>query len=350
MSETLGQQALDQHLDRVSTAQEKALQDVENTLHTITAPETALPAIRLSLYNFFIANPDEQAERYNELLNIEIKKLSSLSIKEDEFKKNKKIPPIGVEVEFPSDWLDKSSIDYSELNKMGVNNGPESNHYIELWEVRTSPTFNASTQSKIFEELKQCNLIKDDEHLSMHINLGIPKEINEEKDSHIYETSSTATFINTSTLAFVTADRLINRKSINTYIVNDSSVESVGRKNKFRLELRTHELNDGTAYRAMSNIQLVSVCYFEYIKSITTDKIDEKLINCWQKLNSEFAEIIARYKLPEDELYTLNSDYKELIKILWDRPDIQKEIRFVYSECAREVKDILFPDQDSELE
>ncbi len=339
-------------LDKPSlTKEEQALLEMEMILASMNVPETFLPASRISLFNFLIVNPYNTSEEFKERLDRELKKLYKYANKEILYSQNKKIPPIGIELEIPSECLSDSTIDVNKLGDLGIPNGPEANHYAELWEIRNSPTFSASTQSKILEELRKTNLVGSEENLSMHINLGIPADIDKKNGNNIYKTTSTSTFIDASTLAFVSPERLSNRKSLGVYTVKNTSIENISdRKNQFRLELRTHEFNDYTAYRAMNDIQLVSVCYFEYIRSITDNNVNEKLITCWQKLNTEFKEIVDRYRLPNDELGAFDTDYKKLKKILWDKPDIQKEVRFVYSECAREVKAILFPNQDFDAE
>ncbi len=336
-------------LDKPSSAKEKALQEVEKTLPAISAPETALPAIKFALFNFFIVNPDVNAENYSELLGREITKLSALAAKEEKYKNNDKIPPIGIELEFPIEGLDDSNIDIDKLHQIGINNGPEANHS-DLWELRSSPSFSATTQSRIIEEARKSNIIGSKENLSLHINLGVPNDIEEKTRDTIYSTSSTNAFVNSGTLAFTTVARLESRKTQGVYTVKDTSIENVGRNNTFRLELRTHEFEDYKTYRAMNEVQLVAAAYFEYIRNFNQKNTNHKLIEAWNKLNRSYKDICEKNKLPNDELDAFDTDYKATIEILKKHPEIQSEMRLIYSECAREVKEVLFPNQDLELE
>lgn len=340
MSNESAHESISSQPDQIITEEENIFREVERILPSIVAPETALPAIRFALFNFLIVNQDKSAEEYGKLLDREIAKLSALGAKEEKYKSNDKIPSVGIELEFPDEGLNDSNIDIDKLEDLGIHSGPETNHP-ELWELRTSPSFSTSTQSKIIEEARKSNIIGAEENLSLHVNLGVPVDINERKQDVIYSTSSTDVFVNSATLAFTSVERLEKRKTLGVYTVKNTSIENVGTNNVFRLELRTHEFNDSLVYRALSEIQLVAASYFEYIRSLNKKEYQKELTEVWYDLCQKYKDVCNKYRLPSEELTAFDTDYKNTIKVLSAHPEIRSEMRSIYTESSTKIKKIL---------
>lgn len=324
---------------------EQAMAEVEKTVPAISTPDTALPAIKFSLFNFFRANPNYSTDD----LDREIAKMSALGAREEIYKCSHKVPTVGTEVEFPTSWLKTGDIKI--LNELGVRNEPELSTLSDklLWEVNQGYSYSASVQARVLQELGNAKIIHPNEHLSLHINLGTPdylKDSDKVRDDH----SEVYFFINSSTIAFTTTERMEKRKRYGTYTLSNEDVKESDRGSKFRFEIKSHELNDKGAYRAISDIQMLAAGFFTSLKKehgLNFDEMDQRINNVWEDFKIEFIEILMLSKMPKLKEIGKFMVFKDMYEsanfnFLKNNPEVRETARLVFSKHARQVKDILF--------
>ncbi len=339
-------------IERPLSAEEKALKEVEKTMPAIVAPETALPAIRFALFNFFIANPDQTREGFNKDLDREISKLSALGAKEEKYKNNDKIPTVGTEVEFPIEWMDEA-LDPNILTKMGVKNEKEPT-YDHLYEVNPSWSYSTAVQSRIIQELRNSKIIKDEENrsLSLHLSFGAPTFIKDK--TNFFDPKNMADFfVNISTIAYSSERRINSRKSTGTFLLREHRLDKNDKTGSFRFEIKTLGFDDATAFRSIEEMQMLCSAYFANLKNNLTpqdcDKIDIKLASLWNLFVDNFENFIQNKNF-DDVALNACANYGQSTKIVKNHPEIIPEARLIFATYAKEVKRILFPTLNPELE
>lgn len=241
-------------------------------VETFTTSAPLQTALKLHWYNFFTRNPnpseaalDQQGNATLHLTQIESQRQRSALV------------PIGTELE--GKFSEESR---ATLKALGIpckeQLSPEGKH-INLWEIASLPSYAAETQNVILQQLVQAGIAPripglgaheltdgTEKRLSLHINLGIPADINSMRLRTIY--SPAVELLNdVLTLGYTSADRIAQRKTQESWDIKTASqVPGKTGLSPFRLELRAGELTDHLTYDMLYAVQRLATCMFQDIR------------------------------------------------------------------------------------
>ncbi len=256
---------------------EKNIEKVDElTLKEEVAP-TALPAIRLHMFNFLQKKPESSETELEEEFD-RMKKLSDLEKKCAE--KRNPLPTIGIEIEIPGYILTGQKL--SILRSFSIPNHEEA--LDNLWEVNPDYSYSATTQSRIIQELghlgaipidKGTKKVDSNEQLSMHVNFGMPEGITEKMLEKTKYKERIKVLNDLIIYAFTSPERLLARKTTRSLeIKNDALASEKGPKTQrnsrlsgnARLELRAGEFRDQSSFRMLTESQRLMAMLISYIK------------------------------------------------------------------------------------
>lgn len=298
---------------------------------------TAIPAINLHLFNFFKDHPEPSEKEFNK----EINKCRRWSEREKEFsREGNPLPTIGIEIEILKRNLTPDKV--AALNELNIPNGEEANSN-KIWEVRPEFSYSPWIQSRIIQELAKMGAlplektgesrhkrIPKERILSLHINLGWPKEITY-KEIHCPIIEILSDILN---YAFTSTKRIRQRK------VDPWNLKKGKRSRKdegfSRLELKAPEFRDYPSYRMLAETQKLGVMLFSYIKkaeNLPLSPAEKKLVDLWASFNSEVSEKFKEYGI---EPGALNDKPEEAIRVL-ENSGLKQESREISSRYARKV-------------
>ncbi len=304
---------------------------------------TAIPAIKLHLYNFFANHADMDEEE----LQKEINKCKRWSEMEKEYgEKNNPLPTIGIEIEILKENLTPDKV--AVLRDLGIPNHEEFNSS-RIWEVNPDFSYSPWLQSRVIQELAAMEVLPLQEAigsrygrvpaqriLSLHINLGWPRVI-------IYKIShcnNIETLSDTLNYAFTSTKRIRQLKVL-PYNLKKSKKSSSGKNNEvfFRLELKAPEFRDYPSYRMLAEAQRIGAMLFSYIKkmeNLPLSPVEKKLADLWFNFNGE----VSEFKEYGIEPGALNDKPEEAIKILANS-DLKQKSREIFGRYARRAGEIL---------
>ncbi len=301
---------------------------------------TAIPVIKLHLYNFFANHADMDEEELQKEIN-KCKRWSEMEKEHGE--ENNPLPTIGIEIEILKENLTPDKV--AVLRELGIPNHEEFNSS-SIWEV--NPDFSSSPwlQGRVIQELAAMGVLPLQEAigsrygrvpaqriLSLHINLGWPRVITY-KISHC---NNIETLSDTLNYAFTSTKR-IRQLKVFPYNLKQSKKSSSGKNNEvfFRLELKAPEFRNYPSYRMLAETQKLSAMLFSYIKkaeNLPLSQTEKKLADLWFNFNGEVSEQFKEYGIEPGEL---NEKPEEAIRVL-ETTDLKQKSREISSRYARRV-------------
>ena len=325
---------------------------------------TALPAIKLYLYNFIAKNPKATEKESEKAFT----KINLLSEKENKYSQESNfLPTIGIEIEVPRTNLtpEKREILYG----LNVPNDSEGSN---LWEVNPHFSYSPWVQAQIIQELAEMDAlplekIEGNPHkkipsytpLSLHVSFGMPKEIiNKILVQNTYEVSL---LNDTLIYAFTSPNRIDNRKTTDSSYFKDDAQPSKKNEDKnytnkkssdmysdnsevlLRLELRAFEFKDYPTYRMLAESQRLMAMLISYLKTyVDHNKIDSKeleLAMLWKKFENEIKNLFDQFKLSPEMIDHHHGKIKvmEILKTT----DLKDRCRNTVTKYSKEVSKII---------
>lgn len=351
-------------VDRVSSQQEKfwntddSLIRVEQTLDSVDnfnlqkrMEETVVPVGNLCLFNFLVQNPDASDQEINQ----ELKKIERLSTLENKLKNPKNpLPTIGIEIEVPDEGF--SDEKKSLLTSLDIPHQKETQgRRVPLWEVNPSFSYSAQVQARMLQELTDFGIIpltseskiNSSEPLSLHINIGVPFEIEVAlRFDHREEVEKLNDVL---LYAFSSPRRLSLKKTGDVFIFTGAGVKSsfknngaaqVPFKKPKRLELRAGEFSDYPTYRQLIETQRLAamlLAFGKYQSKMPLTFIEAHLVDLW----NEFSDEVTQHLVSED-LKVNHAEYnmEDVIQKL-ESSDIKQWARTIATEYSHKVSLLL---------
>lgn len=303
-------------------------------------------ALTLALYNDSLSS-----EGYNKDKSILLKRLTNL-VKEEIVSSDltNPLPTIGIEIETPRKVVRKEKFyEYAEFfDEIGMprNKINRITFGEDCWEFSPSPSYCASTQSRIIAELikgrfipsllfsKDGNDVRellDDRLVSLHINLGIP-----ENTKMQYLLDKGAGFPAILSLAFSSPERLRNRNSRAFWDLKPSEETEKGKGGDLgRLEIKAVELRTENQYRLIKEAQLLGAAFFAFLIDKQTP-----LGKIWSDLITEVTPVFKQFGVSYWESLPVD---KETAYLIMRDTDLNKRLRHVVDRKAIEISQLLSP-------
>lgn len=328
------------------------------TAQTEPIEPTAMPAIKLYMYNFMAKHPEAKEVELKKAFS-KVNRLSELESKYGH--ESNILPTIGIEIETP-----KVNLTYDRiriLKRLDIPNYEESADY--LWEVNPDFSYSPQVQARIIQELARMGAlpleeeplssrkkIPKSEFLSLHVNFGMPRDLNYEKvrdhKVKIREVNDILTY------AFSSTDRLKNRKTSTSLKIQtgvqkskkNSLEKPEGRDRDYhdpiRLELRAGEFRDYPTYRMLSEAQKLVALLIAHIQeeeniAILSPRADD-LLNLWEKFEKEVQDLRENFNLSQNMIDSYKLD--DIVKIL-EETDLREKCRKIITKYSKEVAKIL---------
>ena len=309
---------------------------------------TAQPAIEFHMANFLSLHPDAKDEE----IERELLKVHGLSDLEEEAKDKKALPTIGIEIEIPEQYVfeEKKYL----LTSLGIKH--ESVNDASLYEVNPSFSYSPWVSARILQELATSEMlpVKTSEDgkekmiepgsLSLHINFGIPPEV------VFYDvnrgTDDTKRIVDLLTYAFVSGERIQNRKTNKShYIKYDASLSDKNSKNgnimpenpdTIRFEVRTTEFKDYTTFRLLAESQAIVALHIADLKreqGVEITRLENHLANIYMDFKVEYEKLFKKHKV-ETQVYDW-SKYKA--EVIMSEKEFIAVCRDIISKYGREA-------------
>lgn len=255
-------------------------------------------------------------------------KINNMAEVERECENNPLLPTIGIEIECEKDMLTPEKV--AALNALMIPNYEEGH----LWEVNPNFSYSALVQSRYLQELVKMGavltekkedgkaFIPSDHLLSLHINLGVPAQMEYKGEDKYRYKKSIYLFNDALNYAFTSSQRMQGRKTAISVDFPDAieskkskyqKEQSAGKnqrkekKRKYdnsyefvRMELRAFEFRDYKTYLMLESAQRLGAGLFSHIRSTNKEKLDEqekKLARLWKLFEKDFLEIIRKKKI-----------------------------------------------------
>lgn len=318
---------------------------------------TAVPAIKLHLYNFFKQHPEASE---NELAR-EINRCKRWSELEREYSEEENVlPTIGIEIEILKENLTPDKV--AVLDELGIPNYEEPGS-ARIWEVNPDFSYSPWMQGRIIQELAAMGALPleesvDGRHrrvppqriLSLHINLGLPAGItNNIMQHHRHDIETLSDTLN---YAFTSPGRLMRRLVAAHYPLRPGMkskkflkmvpAEISGDNDEpFRLELKAPEFRDYPSYRMLAETQRVSTVLFSHIKEtegLPLNAVEQKLAGLWHDFSGEVERQRSEYGLVSN---AIGNDNRSQVEVVLNNSDLRKTSREIFSRYAREVEKII---------
>jgi hypothetical protein len=343
--------------DRQEELSEKNNEKVEladKIVRSLNLREAIIPMAKFYIFNQLQKNASQ--ENLDRSVNM-IKKMSEI---EEKYENIEALPTIGIEIECHEDMFGNQ--DVSSLKALGVRNYAEQ---ACLREINPIYSYSALAQSRYLQEIIKAGFIRldsrknipDNHRLSLHINLGIPKEVVDKKyfNEKIYILNDALNY------AFTSSNRLKFRKSYNSIDIKEGESsnkmkhpdetnlnkkkkrrENGGAPNKFlRLELRASEFKDYRTYLMLEGAQRFGAMFFSSVKSRENEKMNQNeivLAKLWKAFEREYVDVMRRYNIRI--LNAMDKDAYQAISLA-DNVNLKKECRKLIYKYSRMVGDLL---------
>ena len=315
-------------------------------------------AYALSLYNFENNVPTAQKDMFKLSL---IDRLDGLARTELHTANPDNIfPTVGFEVETPlkpfcnrREIFGNSYRPFFDSIGMPRNMVNSDNHIssdaVEYWEFAPKPSFSANVQQRILSELIQGGFIPHlafsqdpkgiqqhlDEHLvSLHINIGIPSDIDMTCGLPRRQAEVLGTAL---AIAYTSPLRIEQRKQKQTQFAQiKSGVPTLKSRDvtaqQYRVELKAMEARTPLTYRALSNAQLLFAALF----SALSMEPDSELSYLSRQTIKGVQEISGYHFFYPNDVDPSGNNYE--VARLTARGDTAHEMRAFLEEQAKEVK------------
>lgn len=333
--------------------------------------ETALPALRLHLFNYLLKHKDaDDAD-----LEKEFTRINRLSSLEREFaSEGNPLPTIGIEIELPKTQLTPEIV--KVLNTLEIQNEDAIDRAGLLWEVNPSFSYSPSVQSRVLEELAVIGAVPlatdaeggtsrvpKEEAFSLHVNFGIPPSID---GAMLMSEEATFFLLNDClTYAFASSERLLLRKTSTSIHLAKSAEKSKKIKNKEkempgeedggyysqtasglrRVELRAMEFRDYPTFRMLSESQKLMAMLFghlEHKQGIKQTPSEKAIAKLWSAFATEVSEYFSRRGL---KMKMIDGDLgKQYVARMLEESDLKEWCRSIIQRYAAEVTVLLKPE------
>lgn len=320
---------------------------------------TAVPAIKLHLYNFLKQHPDASENELTREIN-GCKRWSELEKEYSE--EGNPLPTIGIEIEILKENLTSDKV--AALDELGIPNYEEPVS-TRIWEVNSDFSYSAWMQSRIIQELAAMGALPleesaDSRHrrvppqriLSLHINLGLPAGItNNIMQRHRPDIEMLSDTLN---YAFTSLRRLMRRPVAAYYPLQLGKKSKKFRKmvsaeisedndEHFRLELKAPEFRNYPSYRMLAETQRVGAMLFSYIKEtegLSLNTTEQRLAILWHDFSGEVAWQRSEYGLPSNAIDKDDRSRTEVVLNIANS-DLRKTSREIFSRYAKKVGEII---------
>ncbi|MEI8337781.1 MAG: hypothetical protein WCF92_01385 [bacterium] len=316
--------------EKVAVA-EKKLEEFDEFFKSV--PSTALPAIKLHLFNFFLTNSEASLSDIDQ----EFEKMKILEKKEKEAKGIRDVlPTIGIELEVPNISAPQNLRDV--CSHINLRSGNDTNG---IYEFRPDFSYDAAVQARMLHDIEKLIRLPEmkresdmAEYAPVHVNLGVPKELKENED--LKKESDYLTRL--VTLAFVSEERIGGGKWLPANDFHNLRREEMDKYAAVRLEIRTPSFENKSIYKMLFEIQTLSAAMFSFLKEQSRHRIKNMkkqvlLATLWDEFRTDFSEFSERHDLP-----------KSVVLFSWtkqEKPEIEKEARDIFDRYAREAGQII---------
>lgn len=318
-------------------------------------------ALALASYNFSVVNNPSYFVLRRFILQTQLK---LLPLEQKLWDSQSPLPTIGIEVESPrkpfnlrrlenyleySNFFDLIGMPRNKVN--GASYTAESPPGYEIfWEFSPPPSYSAVVQKRILFELingrfipslkdsKRTEDIKeflDEKLVSLHINLGIPDWLRQTQDTSGAERSQDIELLAASfAFGFTSASRLLHRNQ-STVSGSKSAIPTNKDQNLGgrRVEIKAFEVRDGSVYRLIEEIQLLSASAFSFL-----GKGDQALSQTWVSTKDDLLLIFEKFNI-EPGVLSDKARSSELV----GKTEIAALVRKVITKKALLIRQLLNP-------
>ncbi|KKS92797.1 MAG: hypothetical protein UV68_C0035G0007 [Candidatus Collierbacteria bacterium GW2011_GWC2_43_12] len=306
--------------------------------------ETTREALLMYAFNFLRSHPKMSGQERKRL----VRRLKILSKEEEKYRSAEvPLPTVGLELEIP--LVPDREIYQEIIEALQIKTYDEQE---DLWEVINAFSYSSGLQMRVLEELIKMrampiadpeirNIFYKEMMLSLHINLGVPKDIEGvigEFDEEI------DILVDGLVYGFVSPLRLRHRKTRNDGIswdIKDHEVQKSEKSGKKRLEIKVTEFSDATSYRMIDEAQILAGAMFAYIKNqlgLPVSSIEKEMAGEWACHRLCITKILNSHRLMP-KLYNCHPESAvEAAKNL----KLRKEMRKAVDGCSAVIKKIVF--------
>ncbi|OGD73604.1 hypothetical protein A3K29_05805 [Candidatus Collierbacteria bacterium RIFOXYB2_FULL_46_14] len=226
------------------------------------------------------------------------------------------------------------------------------NEQDDLLEVNHGYSYSPSTQSRLLEELTKLGAIDLEENengsliispenvLSLHLNFGIPQEI----ETVIESTGGTDidVLVDGLVYAFVSPHRLRVRKSSGfSYSIKTTNVSRTEKSGGRRLEIKITEFKNFPTFRLNQESQELVGAMFADMKRANGVELSEKevvMADLWQEFKKEVVDLRLKYDIPA----ALYNKSKEKAAKVAENENLRNDMRQVVDTYSRKIREIVF--------
>ncbi len=309
---------------------------------------TAREAMYMYTFNFLRNHPDLTSGERETLLQ----RLKKISDKEKLYKDpSVPLPTMGNELEIPRfvDALDKRIID-----GFGLSNYRDGDWH-QLFEINKGYSYSPDVQSRVLEELFKLRVLPitqverygqkiweldKDEMLSLHLNFGVPKEI--EGVLEEYYKGDINNLVDALVFAFVSPNRIKKRKtrgvSWNLKTNNVGTNERTGTK---RLEIKVTEFADFPTFRMNKEAQELVGAMFAHVKmkqGIQITRVEEEMGILWEMFRGDLENVKREFQIPT-AIY--NDDRNRAVELA-KNPHLRSRMRKLVDTYSQVVRETIF--------
>jgi len=355
----------------LSKEQVVALSSMEKVVERIADIEpTALPVIKLSLFNFFNSHKTFTQEQLDQAINhaMRFSKMEKECSKEGNI-----LPTIGIEIEVSDEILTRDRI--RVLDACGIPNEAESQtdaYAKPLWEMMAPPSYSSWTQGQYLQGLADLGgipidpatgRVPEDEMLSLHLNFGIPEEI---RGSDVYNFANVVSLTNNLIgFAYASPERIRGRKTYDAMHLKSDAKGTKKNKNEsdndhgrvpLRVELRLGEFRDMPTYRMLTEVQRIMAMLFSSLKSRRKGTVltepERQLSVLFNQFQQKVTDIIEPevMKVGHPDYMKIFDQDKELSASIIENTDIQPKARKLIYEYSHLIAKVLGEGDTGETE
>lgn len=324
------------------------MDETEKIIESLAGLEdTAREACLLYTYNFLRKYP----ELTNEGRKFLIEKLTRLNKQEKLYMQNDvPLPPLGIEVEIPE--TSNRQMNEFVLQCFGVS------HYDEgdLLEINKAYSYSGEIQSRVLEEVAKMGAIPlvpgekglgdipREVPLSLHMNFGLPSELDNNDDLEDDYLEDFQALVNWVTYAFTSPDRISKRKTRSSWYMRPGKTEASNKSGKQRLEIRVSEFKDFSSFRMIDEAQKLTGALFSYLKKMNGHKLSHKesrMSELWINFKRKVNQTMNNYSV-RSMLFDRDSD--EAAEIA-SNEKLRSEMRQISRIQSKEITKTVFPNK-----
>ncbi|MFA6463677.1 MAG: hypothetical protein WCV55_01575 [Candidatus Paceibacterota bacterium] len=306
---------------------QKRLDELKSFFSSV--PPSAITAIKLHFFNFFLNDPEAPVFEVEQ----ELEKMKILGAKEKEaYQKRNILPTIGIELEVP-----QNSVANNLIKICSKINLPADVDTVSVFEFSPEHSNSAAVQARILHDLEKLIKFSEkkggqnlEEYAPLHINLGIPREFVDD----ITVEEEALLLSNLVSLAFVSPQRIKGEKwsplyRIRTLLRNEKTEFSA-----IRLEIRAPSFEDKDDYRMLFEVQELAASMISFLKEnsgVKVGKTEILLATLWSELKDEIEKFSEKY----------SKLFSHIVELKKENLKIESEVRSIFDKYAREASRII---------